>query len=135
MKTSLINPITRYTPPPSFEARFAQMKEKISLLNLSNNTLTNYWRQIKQISLSFGRLPECLSDAELNKYLSNLASDSDSPSRFKHAVYGLRFYFRAIGETVRQFDLPAIKNIIRLPTVLSRDECKRLFHFTKNLKH
>ena len=135
MKNQLINSISGYDQLPSLEARLWQMQEKISLLNLSNSTLINYARQIKQISLHFGKLPENLSDAELNKYLSDLAKDSDSPSRFKHAVYGLRFYFKTIGEIDRQLDLPVIKNDKRLPTVLNRDECKRLFKYTRNLKH
>ena len=117
MKNQLINSISGYDQLPSLEARLWQMQEKISLLNLSNSTLINYARQIKQISLHFGKLPENLSDAELNKYLSDLAKDSDSPSRFKHAVYGLRFYFKTIGEIDRQLDLPVIKNDKRLPTV------------------
>ena len=120
---------------PLLEARLQQMQESISLQNLSSGTYKNYSYQIISISRHFDKLPECLSAAEVSQYLAKLANDSVSPSRFKHAVYGLRFYFRAIGKEEMRFNLPALKNVVHLPTVLSRDECKRLFDNTHNLKH
>ena len=64
----------------------------------SQSTLKNYIRRIAVISLHFNRLPEQISDDELNEYLTSLAIDKNSPSRssFKHMVYGLRYYFRHI---------------------------------------
>jgi site-specific recombinase XerD len=41
----------------------------------------------------------------------------------------------AIGEEERKFTLPVLKNEVRVPTVLSREECKRLFDYTQNIKH
>lgn len=136
MKTSCITPLTNiFDYQSALDNRLLQMQERISLLKLSNNTLKNYFRQIKQISMRFNNLPEDLSTAEINQYLAELANDSASPSRFKHAVYGLRFYFRAIGKEGMRYNLPSLKNEARLPVVLSREECKRLFDYTQNIKH
>lgn len=135
MNQQIENLLTDCGELPLLRDRLSQMEEKIMLRNLSNSTLINYSRQIKQISIRFGNLPESLSSSEIDQYLAELASDNASPSRFKHAVYGLRFYFRAIGSAERQIELPIIKNVRRLPTVLSREECKRLFSTTPNLKH
>jgi hypothetical protein len=61
--------------------------------------------------LHFGKLPELISDDEINEYLCTLALNPKSPSRsnFKHAVYGLRYYFRLIGQNKRAIDLPSLK--------------------------
>jgi site-specific recombinase XerD len=131
----MTSPINVFDHLPTLGNRLLQMQESISLQNLSSGTYKNYSHQIICISRHFNNLPECLSSAEISQYLSELANDSASPSRFKHAVYGLRFYLRAIGKEEMRFNLPALKNVARLPTVLSRDECKRLFDNTHNLKH
>jgi len=103
----------------------------------SQNTLSNYIRSIARISLHFGCLPEHISDDELTEYLTSLAIDSRSPSRssFKHMVYGLRYYFRQIGENKRAINLPSLKKEAKLPVILNRSELKALFLAPKLLKH
>jgi site-specific recombinase XerD len=87
--------------------------------------------------LHFDRLPENISDDEINEYLTGLALDPKSPSRssFKHMVYGLRYYFRHIGENKRAIALPSLKNENKLPVILNRSELKELFKTPKLLKH
>jgi len=67
--------------------------------------------------------------------IAHCQTQSCFSNRFKHAVYGLRFYFRAIGKEGIRFNLPSLKKETRLPIVLSREECKRLFDYTQNVKH
>jgi site-specific recombinase XerD len=73
----------------------------------------------------------------LNEYLTSLAIDKRSPSRssFKHMVYGLRYYFRLIGENKRAINLPSLKREATLPVILNRSELKALFRTPKLLKH
>jgi integrase/recombinase XerD len=87
--------------------------------------------------LHFDRLPGQISDDELNEYLTSLAIDKRSPSRssFKHMVYGLRYYFRLIGENKRAINLPSLKREATLPVILNRSELKALFRAPKLLKH
>jgi integrase/recombinase XerD len=89
------------------------------------------------ISLHFSQLPEHISDDELTEYLTTLALDKKSPSRssFKHMVYGLRYYFRLIGDNKRAINLPSLKKEIRLPVILNRHELKELFAAPALLKH
>jgi integrase/recombinase XerD len=103
----------------------------------SESTLNNYIRRIALISLHFERLPEQISDDELLEYLTGLALDKRSPSRssFKHMVYGLRYYFRLLGDNKRAIDLPSLKGDTRLPVILNRRELKALFKAPKLLKH
>lgn len=103
----------------------------------SKSTLDNYLRRVACISLHFGKLPEQISDDELNEYLTSLAMDKNSPSRssFKHMVYGLRYYYRHIGHNKRAVSLPSIKKEAELPVILNRKELRILFKAPKPLKH
>jgi site-specific recombinase XerD len=87
--------------------------------------------------MHFGRLPEHISDDELKEYLTTLALDPKSPSRssFKHMVYGLRYYFRHIGQNNRAVALPSMKRDNKLPVILNRPELKKLFLAPRLLKH
>lgn len=122
---------------PGFEQVFKKLNQQVTLRGQSKSTLNNYIRQIATISLHFSRLPELISDDEINEYLCALALNPKSPSRsnFKHAVYGLRYYFRLIGHNKRAIDLPSLKNDTKLPVILNRIELRELFKAPKLLKH
>ena len=113
------------------------LHQQVTLKGQSKSTLFNYSRRIAIISLHFGKLPQQISDDELNEYLTALALDPKSPSRssFKHMVYGLRYYFRHIDENKRAINLPSLKKDTRLPVILNRTELKILFAVPKLLKH
>jgi len=120
-----------------FEKVYLAMQQQTLLRGQSKSTLENYTRRIAQISLHFGRLPEDIPDEEINEYLAALAANPKSPSRsnFKHAVYGLRFYFRHIGQGKRAISLPSIKEGFKLPVILNRSELRELFRTPTLLKH
>jgi len=50
-------------------------------------------------------------------------------------VYGLRFYFRNIGQNQRAINLPSLKKEAKLPVILNRSELKKLFCAPVLLKH
>lgn len=120
-----------------FEKVYKQLHQQVTLRGQSRSTLENYIRHIALISLHFARLPEQVSDDEINEYLTSLALSSKSPSRssFKHAVYGLRYYFRLIGQNKRAIALPSLKKEAKLPVILNRSELKELFLAPALLKH
>lgn len=118
-------------------------KEKIEILrtwmiinDLSNNTITNYIRKLADLALYFNKVPEQINQIELSDYFKELITMSagNSKSSFKHTVYGLKIYFKALGlET--SIRLPKIKDENKLPIVLSKNECLMLFNASKNFKH
>jgi len=120
-----------------FERVYKLLQQQVILRGQSRSTLENYIRRIALTSLHFGKLPEQVSDDEINEYLTSLALSGKSPSRssFKHAVYGLRYYFRLIGQNKRAIALPSLKQDTRLPTILNRAELKELFKAPALLKH
>ena len=50
-------------------------------------------------------------------------------------VYGLRYYFRHIGDNRRALKLPSLKQDTRLPVILNRSELRELFRAPQLLKH
>ena len=120
-----------------FENVYQKLYQAVILQGKSKSTLDNYMRRVSALSLHFQRLPEELSDDEINEYLTHLALSSNSPSRtqFKHTVYGLRFYFRQIGLSKRSIFLPKIREDKKLPTILNREELRQLFKAPTYLKH
>ena len=120
-----------------FNAVYHRLKQQVALKGQSKSTLENYIRRIAIISLHFDKLPELVSDDEINEYLASLALSSKTPSRsnFKHAVYGLRYYFRLMGQNKRAIVLPSLKQDTRLPVILNRAELKELFRTPALLKH
>jgi len=120
-----------------FDKVFKTLQQQVILKGQSQSTFGNYIRRIALISLHFSRLPEHISDEELNEYLTALALDKKSPSRssFKHMVYGLRYYYRHIGQTKRAVNLPSLKKDTRLPVILNQSELKELFASPSLLKH
>jgi integrase/recombinase XerD len=120
-----------------FEKVFKTIKQQTILRGQSKSTLNNYIRRIALISLHFNKLPEHISENDINEYLTYLAQSAKSPSRssFKHAVYGLRYYFRHLGLNKRAIDLPSIKDDSKLPVILNRNELRQLFKAPTLLKH
>lgn len=120
-----------------FNQVFKKLEQQVVLKGQSSSTLHNYIRRIAFISLHFGKLPEQIDDDEINEYLTSLALNPKSPSRsnFKHAVYGLRYYFRLIGHNKRAISLPSLKKDAKLPVILNRSELKELFAAPQLLKH
>jgi len=120
-----------------FRNLYQELDDKIRLSGQSPSTLTNYARKLAQLSLHFGKLPQHISEKEMNKYLAELARKSKTPSLsdFKFAVYGLRYCYRLLGMNDKAVQLPRIKQDDKLPVVLNYSECKALFHAPDLLKH
>jgi site-specific recombinase XerD len=120
-----------------FDKVYHKLQQQVTLRGQSQSTLNNYIRRIAIISLHFDRLPEAINDDELKEYLTAVALDPRSPSRssFKHAVYGLRYYYRLIGDNKRAIGLPSLKRESSLPVILNRKELKELFKAPTLLKH
>jgi len=120
-----------------FDKVYKLLHQHTILQGKSQSTFENYIRRITRISLHFNKLPEYISDDEINEYLTALALSSQSPSRssFKHMVYGLRYYFRHMGLNQRVVKLPSLKKEIKLPVILNRSELIELFKAPTMLKH
>lgn len=114
---------------PEFEKVLITLSQQVTLRGQSQSTLNNYSRRIALFVIHFEKLPEYVSEDEINEYLVSLARDPKSPSRssFKHMVYGLRYYYRLLGMNKSAIALPTLKKDTKLPVILNRSELKELF--------
>ncbi len=113
-----------------------EMEDKMRISDLSHSTLVNYGHALGQVCLHFGRLPQEVSEREINKYLADLTRQSTPPSRsnFKFTVYSLRYCFTVLGLKKRKVELPSLKHSYKLPVVLNQAEIKVLLHTPERLK-
>jgi integrase/recombinase XerD len=120
-----------------FKELYQEFEDKVLISGHSSSALRNYSRKVAEVCLHFDRLPQEISEKDLNKYLADLARQSKSPclSNFKFTVYGLRHFYRLQGMKDRIVELPSIKAKKKLPVVLNYQECKALFRAPAQLKH
>jgi integrase/recombinase XerD len=119
-----------------FRDLLREMEDKMRLSDLSRSTLVNYSRTLGQICLHFGKLPQEISEKEINKYLADLTRQRTPPSRsnFKFTVYSLRYCYTLLGLKERKVELPRLKHSHKLPVVLNREETKILLQAPERLK-
>ena len=120
----------------AFGSVITKLSQQVTLRGQSKSTLNNYARRIALFVIDFGKLPEQVSEEEINEYLVALARDPKSPSRssFKHMVYELRYYYRLLGMNKNAIALPSLKQDTKLPVILNYRELKELFSTPKLLK-
>lgn len=111
------------------------LKEGTLIRSLSESTYYNYSRKLADICLYFKKLPDNLSEQEINQYLATTISNARnySKSEFKHLVFGLRLYFKIINRP-NMLRLPEVKNNQTLPRVLNQKECVQLIKSIPFLK-
>jgi len=120
---------------PGFSDHIRKFEEQITIKSYSGSTVFSYSRSIAQISLYFKKSPLDLEPDEINSYLFTLHQDKDlSDTYFKHAVYGLRFFYRVYDLEDRAIRLPSLKGKTKLPVVFSQAELRRLFKAPQRLK-
>lgn len=121
---------------PGFALAYGKFIEKVTIGQNSKSLIVNYSRSLAYIALHFSRPPQLVSVEEINAYLySMMVHEGCSVTYFKHAVFALRYWFRLFDMEDKAIQMPPVKKEKKLPTVLSRQECKVLFKAPVNLKH
>ena len=120
---------------PHFKEHMAKFDEQVNLKSYAESTVFSYSRAIARISLYFKKSPLYLDPDEVNAYLHQLKkNEGQSDTYFKHAVYGLRFFFRIYDMDDRAIRLPALNGSRKLPTIFSQKELRLLFKSPQRLK-
>jgi integrase/recombinase XerD len=105
-----------------------RMVEDLRLRNRSAGTIENYVRAVAQFARHFKRSPDQLNREHARQYLLHLIEkEKASWSRCNVVRCALQFFFKVtLGMEGRFEKLPWARPPMRLPTVLSRDEVRRL---------
>jgi integrase/recombinase XerD len=121
---------------PGLEERIRQFEDWLTVHGRTPSTILNYSRSIAVLALHYSLLPEKISEAEFNEFLSHELSREKIRSRsgFKHFVYGLRAYKKMLGGEMTA-KLPVIRKEYKLPVVLNKEECRMIFAALTNVRH
>jgi integrase/recombinase XerD len=114
-----------------------QMDADMVVRGMSVRTRESYLAAVAGLAKYYGRSPEQVSEAEVQRYLLHLIEERKLAwSSCNIAVSGLRFvYHITLKRTGAQFDIPRARRPQKLPQILSREEIARLIELTANPKH
>ncbi len=114
-----------------------QMIIEMDLRGFSQKTKVAYIRHIEKFTRYFKKSPEKLGEAEIKTYLHYLLIQKNMSQSYNSIAYSaLKFlYANTLKQDWNQFRIPRSKKAKRLPVVLSREEVKKIFDATNNLKH
>jgi integrase/recombinase XerD len=107
---------------------FQKSINTLSLNGKGERTQQAYTRALRMLVEFYGKAPQEISEAELEAYfLRRKNLDRWSSNTLRICYCGIRFYFvHVLGRNFGLFNILRAKNEARLPTVLSREEVRRL---------
>ena len=114
-----------------------QMNSDMVLRGLAERTRETYLAAVAGIARHYGRSPDRLSEAEVERYLLHLIEERKLAwSSTNQAACALTFLFHVTLKQPRTtFRIPRRKLAAKLPEILSREEVRLLLDASANLKH
>ena len=104
----------------------------------SPNTQDIYFSYFKDFCVHFQyKILEEITTAQINGYILDLIkSKSISISQQNQRINAIKFYYeKVLGREKEYYELHRPRKEKKLPKVLSKNEIKRIFYETKNIKH
>ena len=121
-------------PTPTTPLR-ARMMADMSTRNLGPASQTSHLRACKRFAGWLGRSPEAASPDDVKHFQQHLIESGTSICTRNQTMTGVKFLFRV---TLRRHDLVAevfhLKEPVKVPLVLSRNEVKRILAMAPGLK-
>ena len=114
-----------------------QMMMEMDLKGFSQSTKSNYIKHVEKFSRYYKASPETLGETEIKQYLHFLLTQAKMSQSYNSQAYSaLKFlYETTLKSDWKGYRIPRSKKVKRLPTVLSREEVKKIFDVTNNPKH
>jgi integrase/recombinase XerD len=115
-----------------------RMVEELQRRNYSPATIRGYVLPIKQFADYFGKPPDRLGATHIQRFQWYLLQERKlAPVTVEIRMSALRFFFKKMlkRRDIHIDDLPFPKTPRKLPTVLSREEVRRMIDETTNLMH
>lgn len=123
--------------PEHGKVYLSTMVDTILALNYSSSTMRTYCGSFIQFLRHFEfRDPETISNLETIKYLGSLMERGLSAAAGHSMVNSLHFYYQQVlGKQQFEINLPRPKKEKKLPSVLTMEECLKIFQVVDNPKH
>lgn len=118
---------------PSFS--LWELCREIRIRQMSRHTLGAYFQYNRDLLHFAKKYPHQLTDEDIRLFIEHLAvTKKSAPATVSLAIDAIKFYLCGIMKMKLYFS-PRPQKGVRLPSVLSSEEVKRLFEVTINLKH
>jgi len=112
-----------------------KMQQEMKLRNFSPKTIKSYSYYITNILHFANKGASSISTEDIRNYLESLSNLNSSASTLNSAYSALKFYFEKILRRKFFAHIPRAKKEKKLPTVLSKEEIRRMIDAVKNPKH
>lgn len=114
-----------------------QMEADMAIRGLAYRTRETYVESVAKLAKFYGRGPDRISEAEVQRYLLHLLEERKlAHSSCNVMASALEFFYRVtLKRRETEFCLPRPKMPGKLPQILSREEVALLIEKTTNLKH
>lgn len=129
-RVSKINPVNRKA--------YIEMHEQLKLKQYSQNTVRQYLGELYHLLRLLKAYPiEDLTPKRLKDYfLYCVQKEGMAERKLNGKINAIKFYFEQVLHRPKMFfDIPRPKKPQRLPKTLSKNEVRRIFEVTGNLKH
>ena len=125
------------TLPEKAQPFMRAMVDTLLALNYSSSTLRTYCGSFHQFLKAFDyQNPEAVERGAIVRYLGSLMSRGLSATSGHSMVNGIQFYYQQVlGKKGFELRLPRPKKEKKLPSVLTMEECLRIFQVVDNPKH
>jgi integrase/recombinase XerD len=112
-----------------------KMLQKMELKNFSKRTIEVYLFHMKKLVRYYGKSPDLLGQAEVEKYLHSFYGNKKSISSLVQAYSSLKFFYAEVmGREEVIEKIPRPKTERKMPVVLSLPEVKRVIDNVKSYK-
>ena len=114
-----------------------QMEDDLVVRRMSPRTLESYVGAVAALAKHYGRSPDRISAAEVQRYLLYLIQEKQLAwSSCNIVLSGLKFFYRVtLKRTQAQFELPTPRQPQKLPQILAPEEVMRIIECAANPKH
>lgn len=123
--------------PVSAQTYTLAMMDYLLAMNYSANTIRNYVSSFNTFLRVFRyQNPDILAEKQIIRYLAWMTESGLSAASLDMQINSLQFYYRTVlKKETYDFKIPRPRKEHRLPTVLTMDECMRIFSNVDNPKH
>ncbi len=111
------------------------LERELKICGFSQKTVKSYLSYNEAFIGFIGKSPKNVCGNDVKKYLEYLADKGLSASTMNVAINALNFFFTKILHRKFFLHIPHVKKEKTLPTVLSKEEVKRMLNVLENVKH
>jgi site-specific recombinase XerD len=112
------------------------MIEDMRMRKFVEKTQTQYIRAVVRLTRFLRASPDSATEEDLRRFVLDMIDHGATPQTLNVTISGLKFFFDiTLGRPEAVAKLQPVKYPRKLPTVLSREEAKRLIAASPNIKH